>query len=337
MKTSLQVLRCQLLSVLAFLALASSAQELHLGRGAQQRDSVTMATAGTGSPDWHREGSSSGEWSHKAGAGNVVLDPTRASDLPDLRASLKEVPALRAITLREAPADTSQPPADWPAVTASAAPAGASPGYQTFAVPASEEPGIPPTENATAGAVTVPPRRPNATDGDPLGVTASAAPGRRASPRETDGGGSGGFLNRQVPATTRDPRGADNSSGSAPDSKPSSRVAVCLSRMDIVWIVLAIGVPVSTCSVLLTVCCMRRRKKSSGQESNLSYWNNAITMDYFSRHAVELPREIHTLESEEHDSCLPPNGDYGTGSVVLVNPFCQETLFINRDKASAIE
>lgn len=43
---------------------------------------------------------------------------------------------------------------------------------------------------------------------------------------------------------------------------------------------------------------MRRKKKSSSQENNLSYWNNAITMDYFSRHAVELPREIHTLESE---------------------------------------
>jgi len=45
---------------------------------------------------------------------------------------------------------------------------------------------------------------------------------------------------------------------------------------------------------------MRRKKKSSSQENNLSYWNNAITMDYFSRHAVELPREIHTLESEVH-------------------------------------
>uniref|UniRef100_A0AAX7TAD1 Transmembrane protein 108 n=1 Tax=Astatotilapia calliptera TaxID=8154 RepID=A0AAX7TAD1_ASTCA len=89
-------------------------------------------------------------------------------------------------------------------------------------------------------------------------------------------------------------------------------------------------------TVLLTVCCMRRKKKSSSQENNLSYWNNAITMDYFSRHAVELPREIHTLESEDHDTCLPPNGDYSGSSVVLVNPFCQETLFINRDKASAI-
>lgn len=56
--------------------------------------------------------------------------------------------------------------------------------------------------------------------------------------------------------------------------------------------------PLPAVAVLLTVCCMRRKKKSSSQENNLSYWNNAITMDYFSRHAVELPREIHTLESE---------------------------------------
>ncbi|XP_044031869.1 transmembrane protein 108 [Siniperca chuatsi] len=143
------------------------------------------------------------------------------------------------------------------------------------------------------------------------------------------------FLNRQVPATTQDPWTPGNSSGPTVDS-PLSRMTICLSRMDIVWIVLAISVPVSSCSVLLTVCCMRRKKKSSSQENNLSYWNNAITMDYFSRHAVELPREIHTLESEEHDTCLPPNGDYSGSSVVLVNPFCQETLFINRDKASAI-
>lgn len=146
---------------------------------------------------------------------------------------------------------------------------------------------------------------------------------------------SGNFLNRQVPATTQDPWTPGNSSGPTVDSPPS-RMTICLSRMDIVWIVLAISVPVSSCSVLLTVCCMRRKKKSSSQENNLSYWNNAITMDYFSRHAVELPREIHTLESEEHDTCLPPNGDYSGSSVVLVNPFCQETLFINRDKASAI-
>ncbi|KAM4533539.1 uncharacterized protein tmem108 isoform 1-T2 [Odontesthes bonariensis] len=157
----------------------------------------------------------------------------------------------------------------------------------------------------------------------------------RGNASEPPSTASGNFLNRQVPATTNDPWTTGNSSGSTVDSPPS-RTPICLSRMDFVWIVLAISVPVSTCSVLLTVCCMKRRKKSSSQENNLSYWNNAITMDYFSRHAVELPREIHTLESEEHETSLPPNGDYSGSSVVLVNPFCQETLFINRDKASAI-
>ncbi|KAK5849891.1 hypothetical protein PBY51_014190 [Eleginops maclovinus] len=169
-----------------------------------------------------------------------------------------------------------------------------------------------------------------------LSNSSSAAEGpAQGNSSEPPSTASGNFLNRQVPATTEDPWMPGNSSGPTVDS-PLSRLTICLSRMDIVWIVLAISVPVSSCSVLLTVCCMRRKKKSSSQENNLSYWNNAITMDYFSRHAVELPREIHTLESEDHDTCLPPNGDYSGSSVVLVNPFCQETLFINRDKASAI-
>lgn len=56
--------------------------------------------------------------------------------------------------------------------------------------------------------------------------------------------------------------------------------------------------PLST-AVLLTVCCMRRKKKTANPENNLSYWNNAITMDYFNRHAVELPREIQSLETSE--------------------------------------
>lgn len=60
-------------------------------------------------------------------------------------------------------------------------------------------------------------------------------------------------------------------------------------------------------AVLLTVCCMRRKKKTANPENNLSYWNNAITMDYFNRHAVELPREIQSLETSEvtgHTSTL---------------------------------
>lgn len=57
---------------------------------------------------------------------------------------------------------------------------------------------------------------------------------------------SGSFLNMQVPATTHDPWGANNSSGHAIEPPPS-RMTICLSRMDIVWIVLAISVPVSSC------------------------------------------------------------------------------------------
>ncbi|XP_067234179.1 transmembrane protein 108 isoform X1 [Chanodichthys erythropterus] len=146
---------------------------------------------------------------------------------------------------------------------------------------------------------------------------------------------SGSFMNRQVPATTQGPWGSGNQSGPAL-SPPHKKNTICLDKMDIVWLVLAISVPVSSCSVLLTVCCMRKKKKSATQENNLSYWNDAITMDYFTRHAVELPREIQSLETEEQETCLPPNGDYSDSGVVLVNPFCQETLFINRDKASDI-
>ncbi|XP_051538826.1 transmembrane protein 108-like [Myxocyprinus asiaticus] len=147
---------------------------------------------------------------------------------------------------------------------------------------------------------------------------------------------SGSFMNRQVPATTQSPWGSVNQSSPAL-VPPHEKNTICLDKMDIVWLVFAISVPVSSCSVLLTVCCMRKKKKSSTQENNLSYWNDAITMDYFTRHAVELPREIQSLETaEEQETFLPPNGDYSDSGVVLVNPFCQETLFINRDKASDI-
>lgn len=55
-------------------------------------------------------------------------------------------------------------------------------------------------------------------------------------------------------------------------------------------------------AVLMTVCCLRKKKKTANPENNLSYWNNAITMDYFNRHAVELPREIQSLETSEVSS-----------------------------------
>uniref|UniRef100_A0A670YVI0 Transmembrane protein 108 n=1 Tax=Pseudonaja textilis TaxID=8673 RepID=A0A670YVI0_PSETE len=107
------------------------------------------------------------------------------------------------------------------------------------------------------------------------------------------------FLNRLVPADTRKPDVSGNISHVPERDKSQYRATICLSKVDIAWIILAISVPVSSCSVLLTVCCMRRKKKTSNPENNLSYWNNAITMDYFNRHAVALPREIQSFETSE--------------------------------------
>lgn len=74
-------------------------------------------------------------------------------------------------------------------------------------------------------------------------VEGADAEGNSSDPSST---ASGNFLNRQVPATTQDPWTPDNSSGPTVDPPPS-RMTICLSRMDIVWIVLAISVPVSSC------------------------------------------------------------------------------------------
>ncbi|XP_077608424.1 transmembrane protein 108 [Crocuta crocuta] len=150
---------------------------------------------------------------------------------------------------------------------------------------------------------------------------------------------TGNFLNRLVPAGTWKPGTAGNISHVAEGDKPQHRATICLSKMDIAWVILAISVPISSCSVLLTVCCLRRKKKTANPENNLSYWNNAITMDYFNKHAVELPREIQSLETSEgqlSEPRSPANGDYRDTGMVLVNPFCQETLFVGNDQVSEI-
>ncbi|XP_062925456.1 uncharacterized protein tmem108 isoform X2 [Mobula hypostoma] len=145
---------------------------------------------------------------------------------------------------------------------------------------------------------------------------------------ESESTAAGSFLNRIVPAETRGPETPGNISHATEVDKPQQKATICLSKVDIAWIILAVSVPVSSC-FLLTVCCMQKKRKTSNPENNLSYWNNAITMDYFNRHAVELPREIQSLETSE--DCLsepqsPPNGDYVDTGMVLINPFCQETL-----------
>ncbi|MGH0150931.1 UNVERIFIED_CONTAM: hypothetical protein FKN15_042847 [Acipenser sinensis] len=154
--------------------------------------------------------------------------------------------------------------------------------------------------------------------------------GTFATTTESDSTATGNFLNRQVPAVTKGPGLPGNHSHVTEVDKPHQRATICLSKVDIVWIILAISVLISSCwrspadflmitamfsltfltAVLLTVCCMRRKKKTSNPENNLSYWNNAITMDYFNRHAVELTREITSLGTAEAQA---PQADRPTG------------------------
>lgn len=108
-----------------------------------------------------------------------------------------------------------------------------------------------PTEATTGGLQVV---QGNATEGlgngtAVGGLVSNSSGGEADFPRnssEPSSTASGSFLNMQVPATTHDPWGANNSSGHAVEPPPS-RMTICLSRMDIVWIVLAISVPVSSC------------------------------------------------------------------------------------------
>lgn len=102
----------------------------------------------------------------------------------------------------------------------------------------------------------------NMTDNAPLGhqsmgngtafsglLLSSASSGEALSTQGNDSElpstASGNFLNRQVPATTQDPWTINNSNSTI--ETPPSRMTICLSRMDIVWIVLAISVLVSSC------------------------------------------------------------------------------------------
>ncbi|XP_059509749.1 uncharacterized protein tmem108 isoform X3 [Stegostoma tigrinum] len=160
-------------------------------------------------------------------------------------------------------------------------------------------------------------------------LSTMSTPGISSILSESETTAAGNSLNRIVPAETRGPEISSNIS-QVTEVDEQEKDSICLSKIDIAWIILAISVPVSSCSVLLTVCCMQKKRKPSNPENNLSYWNNTITMDYFNRHAVELPREIQFFEtSEDHQSepQSPLNGDYVDTGMVLVNPFCQETVF----------
>ncbi|XP_007935649.1 transmembrane protein 108 [Orycteropus afer afer] len=202
--------------------------------------------------------------------------------------------------------------------------------------------GIPQGTSATPQAPAHPPSVSESTvsQAEEEAATISSMTDRVPSPLSTVmSTATGNFLNRLVPAGTWKPGTVGNISHVAEGDKPQHRATICLSKMDIIWVILAISVPISSCSVLLTVCCMRRKKKTANPENNLSYWNNAITMDYFNKHAVELPREIQSLETSEDqlsEPRSPANGDYRDTGMVLVNPFCQETLFVGNDQVSEI-
>ncbi|XP_071070604.1 transmembrane protein 108 isoform X1 [Dasypus novemcinctus] len=162
--------------------------------------------------------------------------------------------------------------------------------------------GLPQGASTTLQPAAHPPGLPEST-GAPAEEETAASPvptGRAPGPRSTVvSTATGNFLNRLVPAGTWKPGTVGNASHVAEGNQPQHRATICLSTADIAWVVLAISVPICSCSVLLTVCCMRRRRKTANPENHLSYWNNAVTMDYFSKHAVELPREIQSLETSE--------------------------------------
>ncbi|XP_012883489.1 PREDICTED: transmembrane protein 108 [Dipodomys ordii] len=225
----------------------------------------------------------------------------------------------------------------------------ASPGVLTAATEPTPAASVSAPSQQIPQGVSVPPQSPAWHPGVSDRTVPPARPDATASPPVTDRGPSplsttpstatGNFLNRLVPAGTWKPGTAGNSSHVAEGDKAQPRATVCLSKVDIAWVILTISVPISSCSILLTVCCMRRKKKTANPENNLSYWNNAITMDYFNRHAVELPREIQSLETSEDqlsEPRSPANGDYRDTGMVLVNPFCQETLFVGNDQVSEI-
>lgn len=198
-----------------------------------------------------------------------VQEPAGQQHVPDHERSMKADPALglklrehargHAITLRDVHA-VSEPPTDELAIApkeGSVTPVNSPPENLTSTLALSTETPTPNTaSNETTTEEVV---RGNGTDNVPVGnVTAyggllansssvvveeAPAQGNSSEPASTD---SGNYQNRQVPATTQDPWTPGNSSGPTVDSPPS-RMTICLSRMDIVWIVLAISVPVSSC------------------------------------------------------------------------------------------
>lgn len=166
------------------------------------------------------------------------------------------------ITLREAPDEIPTQPlstqaAPSPATTSLPAPATGgvtsnTATYSNVTVPAgngtdalgSSQPSLVPTvEGNSTHSISVTTDT-NSTAGEPSPDVRSH--GKGSAPTEAPSTASGNFLNRQVPAATSGPWGPGNESGPALD--PShTQATFCLGKMDIVWVILAISVPVSSC------------------------------------------------------------------------------------------
>lgn len=90
------------------------------------------------------------------------------------------------------------------------------------------------------------------TDTTLLGSALSTVPATRLSSSMSTAGSTatGNFLNRLVPAGTWKPGVQGNISHVTEGDKPQHRATICLSKMDIAWIILAISVPISSCCKL---------------------------------------------------------------------------------------
>lgn len=96
------------------------------------------------------------------------------------------------------------------------------------------------------------------TNATSLDSALSAAPATRLSSSVSTAGSTatGNFLNRLVPAGTWKPGVQGNISHVTEGDKPQHRATICLSKMDIAWIILAISVPISSCCKLIaTLFC----------------------------------------------------------------------------------
>uniref|UniRef100_A0A8C4NG83 Transmembrane protein n=1 Tax=Eptatretus burgeri TaxID=7764 RepID=A0A8C4NG83_EPTBU len=116
----------------------------------------------------------------------------------------------------------------------------------------------------------------------------------------------------------------------------TSPFRLLLRRVDMAWIVSAATV-ILALAVLGGVVCVSRRKKEPVPE-NLSYWNEAITLDYF-RHAVQLPQDSgHVPQATV--STIPLDGGMrvdGRGDGLLfVNAFAAGHTFSEEHKSTEL-